>query len=217
MTIHRLSATGQRSDVQVTGSSDGTPTSLVGGRFAIDGAGNLYLVSIYSVQKLSPSGDLTTIAGGPGPLLFGNADGVGTAARFSSLHGIALDAAGNLYVADFGNYTVRKISPGGVVTTLAGSAGVAGTVDGTGPAARFTSLDAITIDDSRNLYVTDNQTIRKITPSGTVTTIVGSPGMQTFIPGPLPGAIASPLGLAVKGSDLYVTMGSGIAVVRNRP
>ena len=84
---------------------------------------------------------------------------------------MAVDSAGNVYVADTDNHTIRKITPAGVVTTLAGSAGVLGSADGTGSAARFCDPDGVAVDSAGNVYVadTDNHTIRKIT-AGVVTT-----------------------------------------------
>lgn len=107
------------------------------------------------------------------------ADGTGTSARFSNISGLAADKAGNLYVADAGNCAVRKVTPAGVVTTLAGSGHCASwddtTVpeDGAGSQARFYQLGRISVDANGNLYVNDRAEIRKITPSGTVTTLAG--------------------------------------------
>jgi sugar lactone lactonase YvrE len=101
----------------------------------------------------------------------GNADGVGATASFRGPGGIAIDAAGNLYVADIGNHTIRKITPSREVTTFAGSPGSSGYGDGAGAAARFNSPRGVAIDGAGNLYVSDsgNYFVRKITPAGVVT------------------------------------------------
>ena len=108
----------------------------------------------------------------------GRADGTGSAARFSHPYAVAVDGSGNVYVADTYNFTVRKITPAGVVTTLAGLAGSSGFVDGTGSGARFDGPFGTAVDSTNNLYVgdRDNQVIRKITPAGVVTTLAGVAG-----------------------------------------
>jgi sugar lactone lactonase YvrE len=145
---------------------------------ATDAAGNVYVTDTYNytIRKITPAGVVTTLAGMAGA--GGNADGVGAAARFNGAQGIAADAAGNVYVADTFNDTIRKITPAGAVTTLAGQAGVAGSADGTGSSARFNQPSGIAVDTVGNLYVADtsNDTIRKITPTGMVTTLAGMAG-----------------------------------------
>src|SRR5438046_2136733 len=117
----------------------------------------------------------STLAGVPGQ---GSADGTGSSARFNNPWGVAADTSGNIYVADTENHTIRKIIPGGVVTTLAGLAGVSGTNNGIGSAARFFQPQGVAVDSSGNLYVADtgNHTIRLVTSAGVVTTLAGSPG-----------------------------------------
>lgn len=101
----------------------------------------------------------------------GNIDGVGTAARFNDPRGIARDHQGNLYVTDTANHTLRRISPAGVVTTLAGLAGVSGTADGTGNAARLSYPTGVAVDAAGVVFIRDATTIRKVTSSGVVSTV----------------------------------------------
>jgi len=165
----------------VTGSADGTGAAA---RFnspsgvAVDGSGNVYVADRLNntIRKTTPAGVVPTLAGDPGSLT-GSANGTGAAARFSYPGGVAVDSAGNVYVADTSNSTIRKINPAGVVTTLAGVAGVIGSADGTGSAARFSGPYGIAVDASGNVYVADmGKTIRKITPAGVVTTLAGTAG-----------------------------------------
>src|SRR5256885_1884074 len=118
----------------------------------------------------------TNFAGLPG--VYGTNDGTGSAARFNGPYGVAVDRAGNVYVADAMKSTIREITPAGVVTTLAGTAGQYGSADGTGSAARFFQPSGVAVDSGGNVYVADseNHTIRKITPDGAVTTLAGSAG-----------------------------------------
>ena len=85
----------------------------------------------------------------------GSTDGTGTAARFNYPTGVTVDGAGNIYVADTDNHTIRKITPAGVVTTVAGQAGTSGSADGTGQRAHFNCPSGVTVDNAGNLYVAD--------------------------------------------------------------
>jgi sugar lactone lactonase YvrE len=201
------------------GSADGTgsaarffgPTGI-----ATDSAGNVYVADTgnSTIRKITPAGMVSTFAGTAGAI--GSADGTGSAARFDIPIGIATDSAGNVYVADQGNSTIRKITPNGMVSTLAGAAGVVGSADGVASSARFNYPRGIAIDSADNLYVADtsNSTIRKITPAGLVTTVVGIPGQAGFAPGALPGVLAQPRGVAISGNSLYITLYNGVAVVQ---
>jgi len=166
---------------------------------AVDPAGNAYVSDRqnFTIRKITPAGVVSTLAGTAGQSGF--SDGSGAAARFAEPTGIALDSAGNVLVADRGNHTLRRITPDGTVSTLAGSPGQAGSTDGTGSAARFNGPYALTLDPvSGNLLVGDsgNSTIRVVTPAGVVTTLAGQPGMQGILLGALPGVISSANGIA---------------------
>lgn len=126
------------------------PTGL-----AVNSAGVVYVADTASnvIRTLDTSGASALFAGSPG--VSGSADGVGSAARFNSPQGLALDSAGNLYVADFGNHTIRKITPAGMVTTLAGSAGLSGLVNGTGGGARFKHPTGVAVDSAGIILVAD--------------------------------------------------------------
>ena len=141
---------------------------------AVDASGNVYVADFgnNTIRKITPAGVVTTLAGSPG--IAGSTDGTGSAALFNTPIGVAVDASGNVYVSDRDNYTVRKISPAGNVTTLAGSAGIASATDGTGDGARFVFPGGIAVDASGNVYVGDGGTLRKITSAGVVTTLAGS-------------------------------------------
>ena len=131
---------------------------------------------------------VTTLAGLAGSP--GSANGTGSGARFQYPFGVAVDGAGNLYVADSFNSTIRKITPDRVVTTLAGVAGQTGSDDGTGNGARFNYPFDVAVDGAGNLYVADsgNNTIRKVTPDGVVTTLAGQAGSPGSADGPGSGA-----------------------------
>ena len=196
-----------------SGNSDGTGSAA---RFyypsgiAADTAGNLYLADTdnHTIRKVvASSGAVTTLAGLAGSS--GSTDGTGSAARFNSPSGVAVDGAGNVYVADTLNNTLRRVSAAGAVSTLAGQAGASGSANGTGTAAQFFGPQGLAIDGSSNLYLADtnNHTIRKVVPStGVVTTVAGLAGNSGGADGP--GSLARfnyPSGVAVdRAGDLYV-------------
>jgi len=184
---------------------------------AIDAAGNLYVTDNgnCTIRKITPDGVVTTLAGLA--QVKGSADGIGSAARFSGPVGISIDAAGDLYVTDVGNYTVRMITPVGLVTTLAGLAGTLGNADGTSSTARFNIPVGITVDAAGNLYVADegNHTIRKITPTSMVTTIAGLAGSTGSTDGT--GSMAQfndPFGIAVDATGTVFVADTDNNVIR---
>lgn len=144
---------------------------------ARDAAGNLYIADRgnHSIRKILASGEVSTFAGQATP---GSDDATGTAAKFNGPGGVAVDGAGNVYVTDTANHTIRFITPGGVVTTLAGQPGTPGTTNGSGPAARFNAPEGIAFHPDGSLLVTEtnNHVIRKVTPLGVVTTFAGQIG-----------------------------------------
>ena len=147
---------------------------------AVDSAGNVFVADHYndSIRKVTSAGVVTTLAGTAG--FAGSTDATGSAARFYRPSGVAVDTAGNVFVADTQNHTIRKVTSAGVVTTLAGTAGSLGSTDGTGSAARFDNPYGVSVDTSGNVFVADafNHNIRKVTSAGVVTTLAGGSGIS---------------------------------------
>lgn len=162
-------------------------------------------------------GAMTTLAGSGES---GGIDGKATMATFDAPTGAVADKSGNVYVTDSEGCTLRKVDAQGNVTTLAGLAGQCGFADGAGAQARFYKPRGMAIDAATgNLYVadTDNNLIRKVTPQGVVTTVVGRVGCQGFVTGALPGCISWPQAVALDGHTLYFTTARGVAVARGIP
>jgi len=244
--IRQLTAAGVSSTLagtgQVAGSLDGTgtgagfngPTDL-----AMDGTGNLYVVDAgnQTIRKVTPAGVVTTLAGVAGSA--GDLDGNANTALFNGPTALALDQYGNVYVADTGNGAIRVVSTAGRVTTLAtgfadlqglavdatdhiyaadaatnaiyvltsvaptavlaGIPGTMGSTDGAAAAATFNQPTRLTLDAAGNLYIADagNGTVRMLTPAGAVSTVVGTAGTLSIMPGNLPGSLVNPGALAV--------------------
>ena len=167
------------------------------------------------IRVVQPDGAVSTLAGGKE----GFVDGLGTAAAFDTPSAIALDHLGNLYVADTGNHAIRRIAPGGAVTTLAGN-GSPGYADGIGRAAQFNGPVGISVDDAGIVYVADtyNDRIRRIAQDGTVTTLAGT-GKPNLFDGPgTAAAFDTPSALAVDhDGNLYIADTGNNAVRRLRP
>lgn len=165
---------------------------------AVDSRGNVYVADTYNhkIRMIEPSGVVTTFAGGS----LGSSDGIGRTATFNYPTGIAVDAARNLYIADWGNSSIRRITQAGAVTTIAGKSGSSGSDDGTGSAARFDHPNDVAAKPDGTLYVadTDNHTIREVTPLGLVTTIAGLAGTSGNVDGVGPTArFLFPNGIAI--------------------
>jgi len=179
---------------------------------AVDSMGNIYVADSgnNTIRKVTSSGMVTTLAGTAG--LSGITDGMGGAALFNYPSGVAVDSMGNVYVADSGNNTIRKVTSGGMVTTLAGNAGLSGSADGTNGTALFDFPRDVAVDSAGNVYVadSDNDTIRKVTGSGVVTTIGGNPGVIGGADGIGASAnFAGPDGVAVDANGRIYVADSG--------
>jgi YVTN family beta-propeller protein len=194
-----------------TGSTDGNPNAATFNgpqALAVDTSGNVYVADTGNniIRKITSVGVVSTFAGSG---LVGDNDTPDGTPSFHSPQGVAVDAAGNVYVVDTQNYSVRMITPTGFVSTFAGRSGTAGNADGTGRLARFSQPVGITIDSVGNLYVMDSvyHIVRKVTtPGAVVTTVAGTHGDRGVQLGALPGSLNSPVGLAVLPGDAQLVV-----------
>jgi len=186
---------------------------------AVDAAGNSYVVdgSTFNptnqifIRKITPAGVVSTVAGGEAGYL----DGTGSTAKFGMLSTLTVDATGTLYVADRLNNCIRKITVSGVVTTLAGNPTLPGSRDGTGANALFSQLGYITIDSAGNLLVSDNNTLRKVTPAGVVTTLAGLAPQAGSVDGiPSAARFSAPNGVAADTQGNLVVADTGNNTIR---
>jgi len=182
-------------DANGTNASFNSPNGV-----ALDASGNVYVAdpSNHKIRNIAPNGDVTTLAGSGGP---GSADANGTDASFTAPSGVAVDASGNVYVADRFNHKIRKIAPNGDVTTLAGT-GSAGSTDANGSSASFNFPWGVAVDALGNVIVADwsNHKIRKIAPNGDVTTLAGSGSAGSTDANGTSASFYSPRGVAVDAS-----------------
>jgi sugar lactone lactonase YvrE len=184
--VRKVAATGTITTVagneQYGYSGDGGPATAASLKLpygvAVDATGNLYIADTdnWRVRKVTSAGIITTVAGN-GQWGYAGDGGPATAASLSAPWGVAVDAAGNLYIADQGNSRIRKVTPGGTITTLAGNGQYGYSGDG-GPAtaASLKLLYGVAVDAFGNLYIGDsyNSRVRKVTPGGTITTVAGN-------------------------------------------
>lgn len=171
---------------------------------AADASGNIYVADTgtHCLRKITPQGVVSVLAGTPG--VAGTLDGMGTSAQFNGLRGVIADATGTVYVSDTNSHTIRKVTPSGQVTTLAGRVGVYTYADGTGTQACFYEPLALALDASGNLYIAENagHRIRRMAPNGVVTTLAGN-GTAAYVDGPaLSASFARPGGLAVNAQGV---------------
>jgi hypothetical protein len=204
-----------------SGSLDGTGAAAqfsVPYGVAVDGSGSVYVADSgnNTIRKITSAGVVTTFAGHDGPNA-GSLDGAGTNARFNNPSGVAADSAGNIYVSDTNNHTIRKITSAGVVSTLVGLAGTKGSSDGIGKSARFSNPTGLSVDSAGNVYVADtgNGTIRKVTPGGVVSTLAGFAGLSGIAEGTGNAVrFTTPYGVAVDGSGNVFVADTGNHTIR---
>ncbi|MES2529399.1 MAG: hypothetical protein V4636_00065, partial [Pseudomonadota bacterium] len=182
------------------------PARIFPGAVVREPSGSYAFVSGNMIKRLSADQSAITLVTGTNGL--GAIDGGPTVASFNTPKGLTVDLAGNLYVADTNNYTIRKVAPDGTVSTVAGSANVGGAINGTGAGASFSLPTGIAMGPDGNLYVADsaNNKIRRVTPAGVVTDVAGTTpaGLKDGAAGSA--QFSSPFDVAVAANgDVYVS------------
>jgi sugar lactone lactonase YvrE len=200
-------------DLTYYNSNSSVSTSQLAG-VVIDASGNLFVADKFNslIRKVTPAGVVSTFAGTGN--YYASNDGTGTQASIYQPSGITIDGAGNLYVTESGNYKIRKITPAGLVTTLAGS-GTTGSANNTGMAASFNYPNGIVADFYGNLYIADtnNNLVRKMTPSGVVTTLAGSGSYGTGDGTGTSASFSNPYWITIDVSgNLYVSDAAGLSI-----
>lgn len=209
-TITTIAGTGRVGPVKGDGGPATSATLWNPHALAIDGQGNLFIAgtSNQRVRKVGPDGTITTIAG-TGRQGFSGDRGPATSARLHDPYGVAVDGHGNVYIADRDNHRVRRVSPGGRITTIAGTGSAGYSGDG-GPAsaARLHDPRGVAVDAHGNLYIADSQNFRiRMVSGGTITTVAGTGTSGSSGDGGPPSSaqLVYPTGVAVDGKgNLYI-------------
>jgi streptogramin lyase len=173
---------------------------------------------------VAPPSPVVTPPPQPGISLFagslsreGSTDGPAAEAQFRSPRDVAQAPDGSVYIADSGNAVIRRLSPQGAVTTVAGSAGVTGYADGVGAAVRFASVDGLTVDGAGNVYIADagNHVVRRLAPDGQVTTVAGKVGQRGLVDGsPDTGRLDSPTRVRLDRQGRLMVLDAGNRAIR---
>ena len=183
-----------------------------------DSSGNVYIADAVNIRRLSVTGEVTTYSGAKNP--FGWRDGAGNSAKFQqSIRAAAVDRTGNVYIADTFNQAIRRVSPSGEVSTVAGIPTVIGYVDGRSNIATFNYPTGIACDSIGNIFVTDqrNYAVRKIDARGNVTTFAGGLAGSTILDGPVENAgFKNPWAIAIGNrNEIYVGDAFGVRKIEN--
>jgi streptogramin lyase len=184
----------------------------------VNAQGVVYVADAYNstVRRISVRGEVSTLAGVPGDA--GWRDGAGTKARFNTPVGLTLDGQGNVFVSEYFNNVIRKITPAGKVSTFAGQPGKGGFADGGAADALFLHPQTLSFAPDGSLIVADtgNNRVRRIAPDGTVSTLAGNGDGEKVSPGALPGALHLPYGVQALADGSVLVTGLN-AILRIQP